>query len=311
MKWVVRGGVLIVWGVTLVYVFGFGALMGRFSPNAVEDSMARSFKLVTLVTGGFEPCQGVAPLACGFQDTTGRTPVSCDAYRGERSAVLFTFGQSNSANAGQDRYIPLRDVANFSIHDGKCYRAEDPLLGPDGTGGSVWGVLGDQLISNGLYDRVLIVPFGIGGSALSQWRGDGPFQEILLNALTAIDDAAIEPTHVLWHQGESDALAETSTQDYFSMFEELVDTLRQAGIGAPVYPAVATHCAMTLFGADQEVRAGAQAVRQAQQELVAIEGVLAGPDTDKIQGLLFRHDNCHFNAKGMQAHASAWLEALR
>lgn len=48
----------------------------------------------------------------------------------------------------------------------------------------------------------------------------------------------------------------------------------------------------------------------AQKRLPEISGVMLGPDTDIIQGSLYRHDNCHFNAKGMQAHADGWLGAL-
>ncbi len=237
MKWLVRGVLLVLWGASVVYVFGFGALMGRFAPESVEDSMARSIKVAGLFMS-LEPCMGQAALECGFQDTGDRTEVDCAAYTHTNSAVLMTFGQSNSANAGQDRYIPQRDVANFNIHDGKCYRAEDPLLGPDGTGGSVWGVLGDKLIDGGHYESVLVVPFGIGGSSIAQWQEAGPFHEIFAHALTTVREAGVKPTHVLWHQGEADAVSGTAEDDYIAMFQQLVTKLRGEGVDAPIYPAV-------------------------------------------------------------------------
>ena len=310
MKWIVRIVLLGLCIASVIYSFGFGAFFGRFAPETVEDAMARSIRLAMLLPIEFGPCQGQAAMDCGFQDPAGREEVSCAAYSDERTAVLMTFGQSNSANAGQDRYVPITDVANFNIHDGKCYRAEDPLLGPDAEGGSVWGVLGDKLIMGGHYDRVLVVPFGIGGSSIGQWQEDGPFHESLENALNAIEKAEITPTHVLWHQGEADAVSATPEDQYFSMFEQLVAKIRSGGVEAPIYPAVATHCQIPVFDRGPEALQGIEPVRRAQQRLIEIDGVFAGPDTDEIQGPHVRHDNCHFNAKGMQAHAGAWLEAI-
>ena len=309
-KWLWRLAFLVLWGVSIVYVYGFGALAGMFAPQMAEKSMARSAKVLTLFMGDYEPCQGTPVLECGFQDTTGRREVDCADYQGPGRAVLMTFGQSNSANAGRDRYIPVGDVANFNFHDGRCYRAEDPLLGPDAKGGSVWGVLADKLIARGDYERVLIAPFGIGGSSLAQWQADGFLHPVLQAATTAVRDHAIVPTHVLWHQGEADTGQGTSEEDYFRMFASLLGHLRDKGIDAPVYPAVATHCQMPMMEPEADYRERQDRVRAAQQRLPELPGVRPGPDTDTIQGALYRHDNCHFNARGMQAHAELWLEKL-
>ncbi len=296
--------------VSAIYTFGIGALVGKFAPQLAEESMARSAPLLMMFAPEYEPCQGLAALDCGFRDTEGREEVSCAGYADERSAVLMTFGQSNSANAGQDKYIPVGAVANFNIHDNKCYKAEDPLLGPDGQGGSVWGVLADKLIVAGHYDNVLIVPFGIGGSSLEQWQQESRFFPILVKAVGAITEVGISPTHILWHQGETDADIGTSEDEYFDMFSALVEHVRAGGIAAPIYPAIATHCQISLPGREVSVQPGTTSVRRAQERLPVISGVVLGPDTDVIQGSLYRHDNCHFNAKGMQAHAGAWLGAL-
>ena len=48
---------------------------------------------------------------------------SLDQAKG--SMVLFTLGQSNSANHGQGLYQPAKTVYNY--YDGKLYRAADPL----------------------------------------------------------------------------------------------------------------------------------------------------------------------------------------
>ncbi len=89
------------------------------------------------------------PASCGFADTEGRVEVDCGSFVGDSpdQAVLFVFGQSNSANHAKDRYVAGNEVVNFNPHDGRCYQAEDPLLGADGSGGSVWGRLGDDLVT--------------------------------------------------------------------------------------------------------------------------------------------------------------------
>ncbi|NND66975.1 MAG: hypothetical protein HKN19_05245 [Halioglobus sp.] len=310
MKWLIGLGITALWLVSIVYVYGTGALVGKFMPQMAEWPMSQSAKVLNFFMGDFQPCGGAPALECGYRKTGDRVAVDCGDYEGPGTAVLLTFGQSNSANAGRDRYFPLGDVANFNIHDGRCYKAEDPLLGPDGAGGSVWGVLADKLIARGDYDKVMVIPFGIGGSALAQWQEGAYLHPILRHAAQAVREAGVTPTHVLWHQGESDAGSGTSEADYTAMFSSLLGKLREYGIEAPVYPAVATHCEMPYFERDPAYEGGQRTVRAAQAKLPQLEGVRAGPDTDAIQGLDFRHDNCHFNSKGMQAHSELWYQAL-
>ncbi|MFK7976398.1 MAG: sialate O-acetylesterase, partial [Halioglobus sp.] len=302
--------VLVLWFVSIAYVYGLGALAGKYAPHLAERSMVRAANLLSVFGPDYKPCGDTPALECGFQNTEGRQEVSCADYQGEGAAVLLTFGQSNSANAGEARYIPAGPVANFNIHDGKCYLAEDPLLGPDGPGGSVWGVLADKLIVNGDYNRVLIAPFGIGGSSISQWQADGFLHPVLTRATKAINDNNITPTHVLWHQGETDASEATPQAEYVEKFKFLQSVLLDAGVNAPIHVAMATHCQIPHIDPDPNIAAGQASVRAAQQELATLPGMAAGPDTDTIQGELYRHDNCHFNAKGMQAHAKLWREVI-
>ena len=107
MKWIVSLGVLVLWGVSIVYVYGFGVLAGRFVPNLEmsERAMQRSAPVLMLFMGDYKPCGDVAALDCGFQDVTDRTEVDCSVFHGERTAILMTFGQSNSANAGKDWFF--------------------------------------------------------------------------------------------------------------------------------------------------------------------------------------------------------------
>ena len=90
-------------------------------------------------------------------------------------------------------------------------------------------------------------------------------------------NVGIRPTHVLWHQGESDVVADTPPAEYVAQFGALVASLAALGIDAPVFPAVATHCYF-----EDELRvtylASAERIRRAQTSLPErIPNVWTGP----------------------------------
>ena len=74
-----------------------------------------------------------------------RTQVSADLVKTNRVMVALTFGQANSANLGESPKTAQGEVFNF--YDGKIYRAEDPLIGTTGDGGSV-GLSRPIMLSN-------------------------------------------------------------------------------------------------------------------------------------------------------------------
>ena len=112
--------------------------------------------------------------------------------------------------------------------------------------------------------------------------------------------AGLRVTHVAWHQGESDA-GVTTGDAYVADFRALVASLRDEGVQAPVYAAVATICRSQ----------GDPGLRAAQRSLPGrIAGVRPGPDTDALGAGPDRHDGCHFSETGQAAHARLWREAL-
>lgn len=299
-KGLARTMCILVWLGASISMLGCAGLTGERGPKAGKDSpewqpgQKQSFYGVA--------CRIGDRTYCGFNDTGERTEVDCSDYAGdpERQAVLFAFGQSNSSNTGSDRYTPVHNVANFNPHDGRCYKAKDPLLGADGDGGSVWGWLGDALIEQGHYDSVLVITIGIGGTSIARWAPGGDLHVRVEHTANLIVRQGLTPTHVLWHQGESDA-KNTSADEYIASFTALLKALRSYGIDAPVYPAVATICANT----------GSDAIRAAQRALpTLLPGVYPGADTDTLVESRYRHDSCHFSKRGMQAHAELWLEAI-
>jgi hypothetical protein len=239
----------------------------------------------------------------GFKNTAGREEVPCERFRQPGTAILLTMGQSNAANEGEFEpgYQPGPNVFNFNFFDGKCYVARDPLLGGTGAGGSPWTRLGDALVAAGRFERVLIVPIAVGGSAIREWAKGGVHYGRIAEAQRALDRQGLRVTHVLWHQGEADARS-TSHAQYVAAFRSVLDGIRSAGITAPVYVATASICK----------NQGSEAIRSAQHEIVAtLDNVRAGPDTDQLDRFRWRFDLCHFSKEGLAEHARLWFEVLQ
>ena len=155
-----------------------------------------------------------------FADAKGREEVSCWSIDHD-AAVILAMGQSNAGNYGETLYRPVQPVFNFNWNDGKCYRAEDPLLGSTGDRGSVWTRLGDALVETKRFKQVVIVPVGVGGSSVRDWAGpDGPSQRAV-RASEALGRVGLHVTHVLWHQGEADY--EMHKEIYSRLFARMTD----------------------------------------------------------------------------------------
>ncbi|MSO76442.1 MAG: hypothetical protein EXQ87_05965 [Alphaproteobacteria bacterium] len=243
------------------------------------------------------------PQDAGFRDTGQREPADCGALAGPGTAVLFTLGQSNAANHGATPHSPSAAVFNFNPFDGRCYRARDPLLGATGTEGSVWSRLATRLVEAGAYERVVIIAIAVEATSVVAWAEGEGRPRIAWAARRARDAGLLPPTHVLWHQGESDAIAGMGAARHHRQLTGVVAAIRGAGIQAPIYVAQASLC-----GAGSR----SEAIRSAQRAVAAgTPGVLPGPDTDTLAGPALRHDGCHFTGAGLDAHAGLWFSAIK
>ena len=123
----------------------------------------------------------------------------------EGSTVLFTFGQSNAANHGQERYTPKNRVYNY--FKGTVYDGKDPLVGPTGGGGCVWTRLADMMIDSGMADSVTITAIAVGATDIASWAEGGSLFGMLTESIDRMLADGIVPDYILWHQGESDNIA--------------------------------------------------------------------------------------------------------
>ncbi len=235
----------------------------------------------------------------GYDVSIGRRPASC-AGIGPRTLVLATFGQSNSANSGAGRFGSAPGIYNFSLFDGRCFEAQDPLLGAGGDGGSVWIPLAQQIIESDLAANVIIAPIGLGGTRVEDWAPGGMLSGRFNKLSESLSRAGLRVSAILWHQGESDR--GTGAEAYRASFLSLVHGIRRSGIAAPIYVARATRCGDLV---NLEINA-------AQRELglgYAALGLRSGPDTDTLAGPIWR-DGCHFTQAGLVRHAGMWFDVL-
>jgi Carbohydrate esterase, sialic acid-specific acetylesterase len=245
------------------------------------------------------------PDGVSFRDTTGRNRVEGRLFAATpRLAVILAFGQSNIANEGDPRgcHIPGAGVYNFNLFDGHCYVARDPLLGATGDRSNVTTRLGDLLVQRALYDRVLLVPIAYGGTYMAEWTANGRMFPRLTQTLKRLQRAGISVTHALWQQGEAEgALPNADGATWVSHFREMVVTLRQDAISAPIFVAQGTVCG----------GASSDRIRAAQRAVVAPSaGIFAGPDMDVI-GRDERWDGCHFATAGLEKAAELWFGVVR
>ena len=278
-----------------VVAYGYGVY--SFAYRTFPIHLAGSFKRFIVPDRGIpEPAR--PDLAA---DGSGRQQIDCATIRPD-AAILLIMGQSNAAKSGteESRYKSKDDVINFNWIDGKCYHAEDPVLGTDGGGGSIWTRLGDELIDSGAYKQVVLVDIAVSGTPIRAWAGaDGPTRHAV-EAAKALRAQGRHFTHVLWHQGESDWL--TPRDIYIRLFHTMAEYLRDNDIDAPIFVAQTTLCKGRR----------APDIEQAQITLPAtMDNVFAGANADQVDRLRDRQDDlCHFRGTGLAQLARLWRDAI-
>jgi hypothetical protein len=234
------------------------------------------------------------------RSTTDRGPAIMPASVRGRTMFALVFGQSNAGNGGESPGSAHPGVYEF--YRGRLYAARDPLLGARGDGGSIWLRFAAKAIASGEFDSVVLVPFAVGASEIARWAPGGSLHGALLSVLASARDSGLTFTHLLWQQGEADAIARTSGQAYRESFVAMLAAIRDQGVSAPIYVARASRCG--------KVRPSAE-IRGAQDRLVdPALGILAGPDTDLL-GFAERYDGCHFSNEGLERAAESWLAAIQ
>ena len=228
-------------------------------------------------------------------------PVACPNGPSPRRFVALTFGQSNGANYAQGRHAALPQV--YFYEGSRCSAGRDPLPGAGGSGGSVWSRLGYELVRSGRYDTIVFAGIAVSATGMAQWRVGGLLHASLISALQEMRAQGLEPTHLLWQQGETDAKQQVPAATYRQLFLAMAQSIREAGFSAPLYIAVSTYCKGRR---SDEIRHAQIALAHDTPEL----HLRPGPDTDALRGPRWRYDDCHFSSEGASAAAVLWARAL-
>ena len=99
--------------------------------------------------------------------------------------------------------------------------ANDPQPIATGEGGTPWPLLGDQF-SQKLRRPIGFVSVGWGGTTVNQWQPS--IQDGLYSRLRAVLKQ-LQPNGlraILWHQGESDTILGTSSDEYANRMEKVI-----------------------------------------------------------------------------------------
>lgn len=226
--------------------------------------------------------------------TSAHQEISCP-HQTQNTGVFVAFGQSNSANHAQHRFskADLENVVNY--FNGKCYLAQSPLLGATGDDGEWIALTARKLIDKGVYEKVVVVSSGIGGTSIQRWAAGNDLNDMFIKVLADVSQK-YTVTDMIWHQGESD-IKQTHKQVYHYYFKSLLQSIRETKVSAPIFMSVASIC-----GAKENWHYPNQ-ISKAQLELTKLAGVELGVNTDEALPINLRFDGCHFGKSAQEIAA--------
>jgi hypothetical protein len=206
---------------------------------------------------------------------------------------LLVLGQSNVANHGEGK-----SASHHGWVDGgnnTQLTMADPIYGGTGQKGSIWPRVAEILYQKHGCTLGLTL-HAVGGASVADWAPHGRLHPHLLDTLPQLRGRV---THIVWHQGERDALLGTSPLDYAARLTALHSAV------ACILPVPWIICRAS-YRADQT----SANVLAAQSDVAnTIPGCIAGPDTDTL-GPEFRQDGTHFNAKGLDHFAAMMAQTI-
>lgn len=244
-------------------------------------------------------------VALVFQTKTERS-IDTALWNQPSSMVCLVMGQSNAANYGAGKYTTQSDQV-YNFHEGKAYAAQEPLLGADGRGVSVWTRVADGLIQKGQYKRVMIVTVARGSTSVKTWR-KGKDWERVTQAVKAVQKAGLRISHVFWVQGETDNADGMEGKTYQTELGKVVAQLRGLSVQAKVFVAVTTYA----YTHTHQAWGISPSIQQAQRAIVQqYPGLYPGPFVDSLDKAFYRYQDLHFSPVGLDSLAQRWIACIQ
>ena len=225
--------------------------------------------------------------------------ITLDSYDSSRALVFMVYGQSNSASYGERGYFVTKPV--FMMHRGEAYRYRDPAVGATGRGGSVWGMVGDQLIDRTDTSEVYFSLSGFGNKSIAELTR-GPFLDYFKTQLQMTKNTLGKIDGILIFHGESNHKARSGSSDYARDFKLLEKEIRTIS-SAPIFLSQTSYCG------DEE--SDSQLLEIQEDLAINMKGVMRGPNTDQLIDSRFRGpDKCHFSKEGFKELAELWVFSI-
>jgi lysophospholipase L1-like esterase len=218
-----------------------------------------------------------------FNRPTPRQSVNCP----HKAFVVVAYGQSQAANTGEQR----RTGPGHFFYDGKCYALADPIFGASGRGGSIWPAFAAEIGG-----PVVIINGAVNGRSIEALSKEPLHQ--LLKTVRQAKDVGLSPDLVIYMQGETDARAATSAEDYLARLNGLKAHLPYAWL--------VTNQSMC------HVPVPSKALQRARKAFAnSNSSVSIGPDLDSLGPSYRQEDGCHFNRKGQDLVARLIVQRLK
>lgn len=235
-----------------------------------------------------------------------KTAVACPFDR-PGTVVLYAIGQSNAANSVQPRTVgqPIHPEV-FEYYDGRCYQAASPMLGAEGTDGSLWPMLGAELIARRSARQVVIAVFAVNGAPIRRFIDPNDLLPRWLPGWKQLTGTRAADA-LIWMQGEADFARKTTTNAYSQAFGEFLSALKLDGVSSPlILVPILTRCADNDHWVADNPTAIAQRTISSK-----LNGPGAGVDMDRILDFPHaRYDGCHLSGDGASAAVRALAHAL-
>lgn len=253
----------------------------------------------------------------GYSDVSGKTVRNTPIDTSVRNLILIVAGQSNRTSVAPSAYTPANpsQIDNLNIYDGQMYIAADPMLGcsyiAGGFGTPVIGCVAlrvaDLFITNGQFDRVIIVPIAVAATQIANWDTGGVLENRIGAAIKRCIARGIVPgmTNVTfaieWGQGEGDYA--TSQIVYAAALNRVIANSVAAGFVGRWFVALESYANGSAF---------AQIVA-AQASVTDNITVFQSADADSLVGAnraVYGSDDTHFSDVGNAALATLIYNAM-
>ena len=253
-----------------------------------------------------------------YRDFTGRTTRSLAINGSEDTLIMICAGQSLSTDLITDTFSPTNGTKldNYVWFNGTNWAAQDALLGTSWNGSTATSHnfnfrVADGIISNGKFDRVIIVPVAMSGTTVNLWVNDfvgepTGYYRMVQTAIKKLKAQGITGTTTgvkwlfKWNQGESDTQQSTTQGNYTTDWNKLKAL-------------VSVDLPQMKFMIAKETRYignNSAAVQAAQAAAVNGVDTFVGEDMDSIGAGGREGDDTHLNATGGNSAATMGIAAI-